>query len=235
MNGFVRKTVAAACLGSGAVSLLGCASYRELVDPCYPERYNLEARKVTNDVFDTQAHNGHVLDQTIWNYDFERDERNLPTDKLNGLGQQKLRYIVQRRPCPDGKLYLQTAVDVYVPLAEIETLSGRRQELDSRRIQSIQRYLNAQMAGRNHAVAWDVCIHDALEVGQPSPMAGGAVGAVSVIGSYPKYQGSFNGSLSGASGSTGAATGGAVGGPTTAAGPAQPGIGSGSSSAAPGN
>ena len=226
MNGFLRKTVRALCLGSGAAAVLGsvgCAGYRDIVDPCWPERYNLEARTVVNQTFDTQAHNGHVLDQTIWNYDFERDEKNQPTDRLNTLGMDKIRYIVRRRPTPDGKVYLQTANDVYVSQAEIETLPAKRQELDAKRIQTIQRVLAAQIANRNQSVTWDICVHDATEVGQPSSVAGGANGAVTVVGSYPKWQGSFLGALSGSSGSTGAATGGPTTGPSTAAGSVTPG------------
>ena len=211
MNGFLRKTLSALCLGSGAAAVLGsvgCAGYRDVVDPCWPERYNLEARQVINQTFDTQAHNGHVLDQTIWNYDFERDEKGQPTDRLNALGMDKIGYIVRRRPVPDGKVYLQTANDIFVKAEEIEAMPQKRQELDARRIQTIQRVLAAQMVGRNQPVSWDICVHDASEVGQPSSIAGGALGAVNVVGTYPKYQGSFLGALSGTSGSTGAATGG---------------------------
>ena len=222
MNGFLRSAFAGVCLGSSAL-VVGCSHYRDVVDPCYPDRYNMEARKVTRDVFDTQAFNGHVLDQTIWNYHFERDEKNNPTDKLNALGIEKLRYLVQRRPTPDGKLYLQTANDIYLADADIGLLGAKRQELDARRSQAVQRYLSAQMVGRNCAVNWDIAVHDAPEVGQPSTMAGGATGAVSVVGSYPKLQGSFSGSLSSTSGSSGAATGSAISGPSTSAGPAQPG------------
>ena len=221
MNGFFRKTVGALCLGSGAAALLGtvgCAGYRDLVDPCWPERYNLEARQVTNQTFDTQAHNGHTLDQTFWNYDFERDAKGQPTDRLNALGMEKVRYIVRRRPIPDGKVFLQTASDFFVTQEEVETLPARRQELDARRIQAIQRVLGAQMVGRNCAVNWDVCVHDATEIGQPSIMAGGAAGYVLVIGSCPKYQGSFLGSLTGAAGQTGATTGGATSGPSPSVG-----------------
>jgi hypothetical protein len=221
MNGFFRKTIGALCLGSGAAALLGsvgCAGYRDLVDPCWPERYNLEARQVVNQTFDTQAHNGHTLDQTFWNYDFERDAKGQPTDQLNALGMDKIAYIVRRRPTPDGKIYLQTARDFYVAQDDIESLPARRQDLDGKRIQAIQRVLTAQMAGRNCAVTWDICVHDATEVGQPSIIAGGATGAVTVIGTYPKYQGSFLGSLTGSAGQTGASTGGPTGGPATAVG-----------------
>jgi hypothetical protein len=238
MNGFLRKTLNALCLGSGAAAILGsvgCAAYRDVVDPCWPERYNIEARQVVNQTFDTQAHNGHVLDQTFWAYDFERDEKNQPTDRLNALGMDKVRYIVRRRPVPDGKIYLQAANDVYVPQAEIETLPVKRQELDAKRIQTIQRILTAEMVGRVPPITWDICVHDATEVGLPSSVAGGATGAVTVVGSYPKWQGSFLGALTGSTGSTGAATGGPTNGPSTAAGPSQLGAGQGTGTPPAGN
>jgi hypothetical protein len=222
MKGFFRATFASACLGTSALAFVGCAKYRDLVDPCYPDRYNAEARKVTNDIFDTQAFNGHVLDQTIWNYHFERDEKNNPTDKLNAMGREKIKYLVQRRPVPDGKVFLQTANDIGV-VDPIENLSAKRQELDAKRQAALQRYLNAQMVGRSCAVVWEVAVHDAPEVGQQSITQGGAVGAVNVIGAFPKYQGSHSGSLSGTAGNTTSNTGAAVGGPATTVGPQQAG------------
>src|SRR4051794_41597863 len=120
MNGFIRKTALGLTLGSGALALAGgCAWYRDHVDPCYPDRYNTEARYVVRGVFDTQAANGHILDQTLWNHDFEKDERGTPTDRLTVAGQEHLKYILRRRPVPDGKVYLQTANDLVIPVTEI--------------------------------------------------------------------------------------------------------------------
>src|SRR4051794_9680194 len=110
MKGFIRTTFAGLCLGSSSLAFVGgCAWYRDHVDVCWPERYNAEARHVVRDVFDTQAANGHILDQTIWNYHFEHDERGVGTDRLTLAGQERLKYILRRRPVPDGKVYLQTA------------------------------------------------------------------------------------------------------------------------------
>jgi hypothetical protein len=89
----------------------------------------------------------------------------------------------------------------------------------------VQRYLNAQMVGRSCAVVWEIAVHDAPEVGQQSITQGGAVGAVNVIGAFPKLQGSHVGSLSGTAGNTTSNTGGAVSGPATTAGPQQAGTG----------
>src|SRR5947209_5202561 len=66
----------AGCSGSGSGSGCGsglgnCQAYRNLVDPCYPQRYEYMARKEVNEAFIPQVQNGHVLDQTIWNWMFE--------------------------------------------------------------------------------------------------------------------------------------------------------------------
>src|SRR5437879_6565216 len=108
MNGFIARTLAGLCL-AGAVTAGGCfpernltdTPYRNLVDVCYPQRYNVTARREVVDAFAPQVQNGHVLDQTIWNYDFDRG-----TDRLNQMGLEKLKYLTRRRPAPDPNLFL---------------------------------------------------------------------------------------------------------------------------------
>ncbi len=95
MNGFIKTTVAGLCLGSGLTVMVGCYQYRQWVDPCWPERYNAEARVERARHSGAQAHNGHVLDQTVWNYHFEVDPKSgLPTDRLNVAGMEHLKYLV---------------------------------------------------------------------------------------------------------------------------------------------
>jgi hypothetical protein len=53
------------------------------------------------------VNNGHVLEQTVWNWHFESG-----SDVLTPAGQAKLDAISQVRPHPDGKIYLQVARDV---------------------------------------------------------------------------------------------------------------------------
>src|SRR5438552_7180041 len=109
MNGFVKATVAGLCLGTG-FTLVGCSEYRQVVDPCWPHRYNAEARHSVRETFGAQAHNGHVLDQTVWNYHFEVDPKTGgPTDTLNAAGMEHLHYLARRQPVPDPAIYLQTA------------------------------------------------------------------------------------------------------------------------------
>ena len=42
MNGFIPRTVLG--LSTSLLLLAGCAAYRDVVDPCWPERYDSMAR-----------------------------------------------------------------------------------------------------------------------------------------------------------------------------------------------
>ena len=194
MNGFIRNAAASLCVGAGALTLMGCTQYRAHVDPCWPERYDNESRQNIRSTFDAQAANGHTLDQTLWNWDFERDEKGNPTDKLSIGGQERLKYLIRRRPVPDGRLYMQTANDL--PSATtIEQFAEKRQELDTKRIASVQRHLSALMAGRSMPVAWDIAVHDPDPAYLPANVAGGAAAGSynSVTGAYPKLITNFQG------------------------------------------
>jgi hypothetical protein len=198
MNGFIKATVAGLCLGTGFTTMVGCATYRQVVDPCWPERYNAEARMSVRETFGAQAHNGHVLDQTVWNYDFEIDpQTGEPTDRLNPSGMEHLKYLARRRPAPDPTVYLQTAQEVSggknLPA---DKLAQARAELDSKRIDAIQKYLAGMMTGRSQAVAFQVAVHDPAAVGIAAmPLAGNQYpvikGAVPVL--YENYKGKMPG------------------------------------------
>lgn len=154
MKGILARAALLAC---GAAAGGGC-TYRDTVDPCWPERYNYLARKEVNDAFAPQVQNGHVLDQTIWNYHFEPG-----TDKLTAGGLEHLAYLARRRPCPDPTVYIQTAQDIVYDAANPDKVQEVRQELDGKRIVAAQRFLMAQTAGRG--VAFQVLVHDPAEVG----------------------------------------------------------------------
>ncbi len=154
MNGIMRKTLASLLAGAGLIPVVGCFHYRQLVDPCWPERYAAEARHNVRDAFNAQAFNGHVLDQTLWAYHFEteldpktKEER--PTDKLHAWGMQHLDYLSRRLPAPDPRIYLQTSRDP---------------KLDEKRTQAIQAYL----AGGNQALRYDVVLLDTAQPGLPN-------------------------------------------------------------------
>jgi hypothetical protein len=156
----------AGCSGCGS-GWGGCQVYRNLVDPCYPQRYEYMARKEVNEAFIPQVQNGHVLDQTVWNYMFEAG-----TDRLTTGGLAHLAYLARRRPCPDTVVYLQTAQDVLYDPANPDRMVTVRQELDVKRSQAIERYLVAQTAGH---VMPQVVVHDPAEVGQSAIFVGNAV------------------------------------------------------------
>jgi hypothetical protein len=191
MNGFIKNAVLGLGLGAGLTSLVGCTSYRSWVDPCWPERYNALARASVMDATNAQAYNGHVLDQTVWNYHFAPG-----TDTLTPAAMDHLKYIARRRPVPDGHLYLQTANDIaYTGAQPPEVFAQARSELDSKRIASVQKFLAAQTSGHAHFV---IDVHDPAEVGIAAvPIAGTmAPGAPRpVVGGYQKNWDFFQGAL----------------------------------------
>ncbi len=154
MNGLIKKIAVVLC-GAGVSASVGCLPDR-CVDPCYPMRYGFMARQSVNAAMAPQVQNGHVLDQTVWNYYFEPG-----TDKLTTGGLERLAYIARRRPCPDPVLYLQTAQDLVYDQLAPELLAQNRQILDGRRIAAVQAYLTAQTAGR--PVPFQVVLHDPAE------------------------------------------------------------------------
>lgn len=119
MKGLIRKTAVGLIASAGLCSLGGCVLYRELVDPCYPERYSAQARSEVREVANAQANAGHVLDQTVWEYFFEKDPRTGEdlvskdaktkdsTVALTPGAKEHLRYIAFRAPAPDPVIYLQ--------------------------------------------------------------------------------------------------------------------------------
>ena len=105
MKGFIAKTVVTVGLsGSALVMANGCCYYRDLVDPCYPQRYEYAARMEVNQALAPQVRNGHILEQTVWNYEFEQG-----APKLTPGGMEHLAYLARRRPTPDTCIYLQVA------------------------------------------------------------------------------------------------------------------------------
>jgi hypothetical protein len=164
MKGFIAKTVAVLCLGGGLAITSGCQYggcqdlYYNCVDPCWPQRYSAMARASVEQATAAQVNNGHVLDQTIWNFHFEAG-----TDKLTPGGLYHLAYLARRRPAPDPHIYLQTAQDIAYDSAHPEGFVQARGELDSRRIAAVQKYLQVQTASR--PVPFQVTVHDPGEVG----------------------------------------------------------------------
>jgi hypothetical protein len=186
MKGFMRKTLSAFLL-VGGISAIGCVSgggarYRNLVDPCQFERYSSTARQEAISAFAPQVVNGHVLDQTIWNYHFESG-----TDKLHPGGMEKLDQLVRRRPEPDTRIFLATARDVGYNVANPEKYAEDQGQLNSKRAQAIQKYLAAQTATR--PLNFEILVHD------PSDPGISAVSArIAILGQRTNYSGGLTGS-----------------------------------------
>ena len=200
MKGFIAKAVAGVALGAGLSALVGCNhTYRDVVDTCWPERYNAMARSSVREAFFNQAANGHVLDQTVWDYMFARDAKTgLPTDQLHPAGIDHMTYLSRRRPA-DLHLFLQTAQDIpYTPGEQPDRVIQARAELDQKRVQAIQAFLVTQLAPRGCTTPVQVTIHDPAPVGiQATPITGNLAPGreLPVIGGYQKLQQNFQGIL----------------------------------------
>lgn len=161
MNGFITKALFLFCLLGGLTGSGCCPYYQELVDPCWPERYRNMARKEVFEGANAQTQNGHILDQTVWNNQFDAG-----TAKLTPAGLEHLQHLARRRPCPDTTIYLQTAQDgaPYDP-NNPERYPEARAALNAERVASVQRFLNAETAGRN--IGFNVVVHDPAAVELP--------------------------------------------------------------------
>lgn len=221
MNPMMRTAAAAVILVSGLGSV-GCVhtgsggaargdghgvigdKWRNAVDPCYPERYNHAARQAVVAPFAQQVHNGHVLNQTLFNWYFEYG-----TDKLTPAGAEKLDSIARTRPAADGKLYIQTARDL-PPNTDTAKTAAVRDDLDAKRAAAIQKYMAGQPALA--PVAYEVFVHDPVV-----PSIYSEFGASAWRSSRQGYTGNASGGGgAGATGTGGAGTpGGTAGGAGT--------------------
>jgi hypothetical protein len=148
------RAMAAGALTTLALAGVGCQSsgrdrqtlgdrYANYVDPCWPERYSTVAREQTLAPFATQAANGEIIAQTIWNYHFEA-----ASDKLAPSGVEALDMIVRKRPSPDAAVYVQTARDLAYEHDKADKLAADRAALDAKRVAQVQKYLSAQAAAK---------------------------------------------------------------------------------------
>jgi len=154
MKGFISKALVTGAILAGLSAGSGCyyRDYWDIVDPCWPEHYNCDARGEVMTPRVTQATNGLVLDQTVWNAHFKEG-----TDQLLPGGQATLDRVARRRPMPVGDVFLQTAHDVgEFDAAHSEQFVVRRADLDAKRMKAVQAYL----AAARPDVTFNVSIHD---------------------------------------------------------------------------
>jgi hypothetical protein len=160
MNGFKAKILSGAAMAAGVLAS-GCHSgeaWKWHGDPCWPDRYANESRAAVVANFQPQVDNGQILDQTIWNMQFDYG-----TDKLNGEGMDKLDQLARRRPQPDPRIFLQTARDIPYDAEKPGDYAAKRVELDSKRVVAVQKYLKTTLTGRESM--FEVQIHDPIYPG----------------------------------------------------------------------
>jgi hypothetical protein len=139
--------------GLTLAGLTGCYGYHDLVDPCYPARYEAMSRTEFNETIAPQVDNGHLLNQTLWNFYFD-----VGKDTLTLAGEEKLKDLARVRPAPDTLVWLQTAEDiVYDPGAPNKKVEART-DLDTKRRETVLKFLSAETAGRN--LTFQVLVHN---------------------------------------------------------------------------
>lgn len=166
---------------------------RNFIDPCYPERYQHAARQAVLAPFAQQVHNGHVLNQTIWNYYFE-----FGTDTLTPAGAEKLISLARVRPAPDPKIFLQTARDL-PSNTDPAKIADIRADLDAKRAATVQKYLASQPTFA--PVTYEIALHDPATPGVNSEFAGSA---------YRSSSQGYRGGITGAAGIGALGTGGST-------------------------
>lgn len=205
---------AAAAVAVGGLGALGCQSggptaqdrANALFDPCWPERYNYEARQEVLAPFAAHAENGRIVDGTVYNFEFEPG-----TDKLAPGGMAKLDYLSRKRPAPDRIVYLQTARDLAYDAANAERLGPARADLDAKRAASIQKYLAATTAGRG--LVFDVTVID------PNDITFSAAGPANAARAWPGRYGATASVTPASGGGGGTGGGGASSGQPSSGGP----------------
>ncbi len=167
MKGIFKKAKALGMLAAGALAASGCVeTYNELVDPCWPQRWNCRTREEVNYHLDTQANNGLVLEQTVWNTHFREG-----SDELTPGGMALLDRLVRRRPQPVKELFLQTAHDVRYLVEKPSDFGPARTDLDARRVKAVETYLAQVRPG----VTFQVTVHDPDRVGMSAVESSKAV------------------------------------------------------------
>jgi hypothetical protein len=139
----LKRILSKAGLGCAALALMsvtGCyGTFHEVVDPCYPERYNCKARESVTAYRNMQEANGTAIEQTIYAHYFKPGEA-----VLNDAGVAFLERITHRRPQPESTIYIQTAQNTYdLDYRQADQLTQRRTELDNARKAHVEQFVKA--------------------------------------------------------------------------------------------
>jgi hypothetical protein len=193
MKGFIKHFTAASCFGAALLAVSGCSTYRDLVDPCWPERYNSMARSSVREMSNAQADKGHKLDQTVWNaYFVKNDKTNEGTAVLNEAGKEFLRNLARKQPFPDPQIWLQYPHDV--------THTAKREQMLTDRKGAVRNFLTTQTmtAGGD---SYQIGVHDHVQPTYPANWTEKAYNAIDIQGKLNITQGGGSSGGGGGSGS----------------------------------
>jgi hypothetical protein len=150
------------CLVPLSLTFTGCFGYRDVVDPYYPKRYNVDARNSVRTALAPQVSNGNVLDQTVWDFHFESGK-----PELNAMGKDHLKRLARRRPVAQEVIFLQVAQNP----DEI----ANNKELNKTRSENIKAYMTKISEDKVHP-EFQVVLHD------PAEVSGSGIEAARIIG-----------------------------------------------------
>lgn len=179
------------CLVPLSLTFTGCFGYRDVVDPYYPKRYNVDARNSVRTAFAPQVSNGNVLDQTVWDFHFETGK-----PELNAMGKDHLKRLARRRPVAQEVIFLQVAQN---PDEKVNN-----KELNKVRSENIKAYMTKISEDKVHP-EFQVVLHDPAEVSgsgiEAARIIGGKQSGVSGVFTNGQSGSSSGGSNTGSSGS----------------------------------
>ncbi len=137
----ILNKAGAGCAVLALISVTGChGTYSEIVDPCYPERYNCKSREAVREIREVQIQNGLAAEQTMYVHYFKPG-----SEELNDGGVAFLSRIANRRPAPESTIYIQTAQNTYdLDYRKPEEYNSKRKELDEKRKVSVDKFLKLE-------------------------------------------------------------------------------------------
>jgi len=170
-----RKTWLAGLLSASLVSLTGCyGTYNDLVDPCYPERYNCQARAEVQSRIAMQSKNGLDIEQTLYNYHFKPNSADIAPS-----GQNLLTRVATRRPSAFKEVFVQNSFDAVTDAnfdpATAGATADKIRELNKNRRDAVLAFLNSRSPAMADNTPWKVEISFPSRVGMYSREAAIAV------------------------------------------------------------
>ncbi len=190
MTGKTRKALVAV-MTAGVLGAIGCAGpgLQERFQGVnnnngWPERNGFLARQAVLHPFEVQQNNAAVVNDVILNGYFENG-----SDKLNGVGRDRLDHLVRKMPSPNPTVYVQTSNDLVYDEKAPEKTVVARSDLDQKRASAVLAYVNARPS---RGVTWSV---QAIDIGDPTINSAGPSAAVR--GLTQQYRSGITGGISG--------------------------------------